>query len=62
MECRLSVGWFWSVFAGNAYELSDKIDLVEEKRQGQRTSALEKKGMGQMAISDNFSRKKDEHE
>jgi hypothetical protein len=50
------------VFAGNAYELSDKIDLVEEKRQGQRTSALEKKGMGRMAISDNFSQKEDEHE
>jgi hypothetical protein len=33
MECRLSVGWCWSVSAGNVYEQSDKINLkVEEKK------------------------------
>jgi hypothetical protein len=33
MDCRLSVGWCWSVSAGNVYEQSDKTNLkVEEKK------------------------------
>ena len=31
MVCQLSDGWCWSVVAGNVYEQSDKINLVEDE-------------------------------